>query len=634
MECEFCNGPIIPPRPNKRFCCDNCRYQHYDQNRKTPLPRPFVGLDGEGIGNRYILLASANGASIADKKGLTTEQCLDFLLQLPRGNKRTIRPIYVWFAFDYDVNMILGDIPLKGGGEGNIEDLRRDNELKWRGYYIRYFPRKFLQIARGKKVHTSYDTWSFYGTTFENALEQFGIQSTSTISEGKAARGDFSKWSLKKIAEYNNAELETLSSLSEKLRDCIRPLQIPIQSWHGPGSIANGWLRKNHIVNHIQIQPSEIQPAINSAYFGGRIDARGYGFSSVYHYDLVSAYPSGARYLPSLSDIHFEKTNQPIPGIPLFLAKIRWKVTDEKAQWAPFPWRSKNGTIRYPLAGSGWYWNPEIQAAIESYPWQLEIEYIETWNGIGKINYPLKNLIEEAFEYRRELKKRGDLSNIAIKLMLNSIYGKFAQTVGKPRYQCLTWAGLITSLTRAELLRVIDGNTLCVMTDSIWSSQPLEISLGNGLGEWESQEETELVLAEAGLYEATKPNGDKTVWQRGFNKTQPVDIRGIVQGWIDGDITSQPYTVTRFVGMGLASMTNSPWRNWVEFERHIHPVPMTGTTKRYPHFPHDEGCNCGENRFIDLQLRIADEDCCSYPYQKAVIDPALMKFTLEDECEE
>lgn len=636
--CEYCGCQFESLNRNRRFHSDDCRLKALAERRKKiKYPRPFVGLDGEGETrngyHRYILLASGNGFSIADRNGLSTIKCLDFLLQLPRGIKYGERPIYVWFAFDYDVNMILGDVPLKG--ENSIENLRRDRELEWSGYFIRYFPRKYLQITKGKTSHTSYDTWSFYGTTFENALGQFGISTNATITEGKRSRKNFTTWGLKSIAEYNDAELVALSELSEKLRNAIAPLEIPISSWHGPGSIANGWLRKNKATDYIR-EFDYIQEGVNCAYFGGRIDAIGYGFfDPIYHYDIVSAYPSSARWLPDLSSLTFEKGNPKLEDFnSLYLAKISWNVTDETAAWAPFPWRNSNGTIRNPLAGQGWYWSPEIESAKRDYKWPLEIRIEEIWYAVGKIRYPFRNLIEEAFEYRKELKKQGDQSHIAIKLLLNSIYGKFAQTVGKPKYHCLPWAGLITANTRGQLLKAIDENTVCVMTDSIWARKPLAIELGNGLGEWERGEETEMVLAMAGIYEAKTPSGHKEIWQRGFNKERPVNIPRLVRRWIRGTDSIESYKVQRFIGMGLASQTSYPWRNWVELTRTINPVPDVGTTKRYGHYPHDCETDCTKSEFIELELRIADENCCSYPYKKETVDIELIQFDLEEECEE
>jgi hypothetical protein len=171
------------------------------------------------------------------------------------------------------------------------------------------------------------------------------------------------------------------------------------------------------------------------------------------------------------------------------------------------------------------------------------------------------------------------------------------------------------------------------MTDSIWSQAPLSIEHSKELGGWEPQEESRLVLAEAGLYEATDQEGGKSIWQRGFDKDTPVNIEGLVTNWLTDDPTFAPqYKVHRFVGMGLASVTSHPWRNWVDIDRTIHPVPLTGTTKRLPLYPVNEEQEPTD--FVRLQLRPRDEMELSYPYIKATLDDDLILRGLEDEAEE
>jgi hypothetical protein len=287
------------------------------------------------------------------------------------------------------------------------------------------------------------------------------------------------------------------------------------------------------------------------------------------------------------------------------------------------------------------------------------LEIREVWEADGDLEYPFANLIPETFAYRNALKRAGNPSHIPVKLVLNSLYGKFAQTVGKAQYYSPIWAGLITSYTRAQLLDAITDDVVCVMTDSIWSAKPLELAIGNGLGEWEQQDENRLVLAEAGLYSASQPDGTNTVWQRGFDKKQPVDIENIVRKWLTDDPTyTATYTVQRFIGMGLACQTSYPWRQWIQIPRQIQPVPVVGTTKRLPFYPclttdsdSESGSNSQVHRrnrnrdsktvhrrdsesFHRLRLRDRDENVISFPYQKETVDQTLILERLEDECQD
>ena len=635
-----CGKEFCPRSEQQEYCSDACRKQSYAKKLKTN--RPFVALDGEGLhkrgDSRYVLLAAKTGDTasgypsrhVFNRQGLSTAECLDFLLALPQGRKDGTKPIFVWFAFDYDVNMILGDLPLKGE-ENSIEELRRDLVTHWNGYKITYIPRKIFKVKKGGRRFHSTDIFSFFQCSFEQALKDWGIEVPSIITEGKAARQDFSRWSEERITAYNDAELDLISEIAERLRDSVRPLSLPIRSWHGPGSLAGSWLSKHKAKGYKGEIPTEVHEAAVRAYFGGRIDVQGYGFiDPVYHYDIVSAYPSAIRYLPDLSSVTWRRTEGTAPHFTgVSVSKIRWRIKETK--WGAFPWRSRNGSIRYPLAGEGWYWQDEIAAALEKHG-PNSIEFLETWNAEGNITYPFKEAIEEAFAYRRQLKAEGKSSHIAVKLILNSLYGKFAQTVGKAQYYSPVWAGLITSHTRAELSRAISEDVVCVMTDSIWTRTPLSVDTSGELGAWEEQKEGTLILAGAGLYEAQKADGTKIVWQRGFDKRKPLDIEGIVSRWLGVDpLYEGRYSVNRFVGMGLASVTSNPWREWVELERKVQPVPFVGTTKRLPLYPLARNEIVSET-FQPLRLRPADSAECSHPYKRLLQDPELLLHRLEDEA--
>lgn len=631
--CECgCGRVLHNHRPQARYYEDACRKKRHQKTRV--LQRPFIALDGEGQTiqgeHRYTLLAAHHKGYIESKQGLDTEACLDFLLQLPRGSQQGIKPIYVWFAFDYDVNMMLKDVPLKG--ENSIEELKQTNTIYWRGYRITYIRRKIFRIARGNRRHTSYDIWGFFQGSFEKALGDWGLQPGSIITEGKSSRASFNRWAMHRIREYNEEELRLLSILAEKLRDAVRPLELPIQSWHGPAALAGAWLQKNHVKGWLNETPQSLSDAASRAYFGGRIDVRGYGIvDPVYHYDIVSAYPSAIRNLPNLKKINWIAARELPPRGKIFVARIKWNIPT--TNWGVFPWRSKHGSIFWPLEGEGWYWNSEVYSALDKFG-KEHFEIQEVWLAEGKYEFPFRGLIEEAFQYRAELKAQNHPSHVAVKLVLNSLYGKFAQTVGSARYHSSIWAGMITAEARAQLATAITDDVVCVMTDSIWSTKPLNLTLGEGLGEWESQDESVLYLAEAGLYEAEKPDGTTHVWQRGFDKRNPVDIRGLVQEWLRGDPTYKPtYEVLRFIGMGLATVTHQPWRQWVTMQRSIEPVPMAGTTKRLPLYPVDMSTYLSDS-FIDLQPRPRNEQVCSYAYEKLTLDPLLIEERLQDECEE
>lgn len=580
-------------------------------------------------------MLAAKGAGLQrsiDAPALDTASCLDFLLNLPQKSGTGKKPIYIWFAFDYDVNMMLGDLPLKGERE-SIEELRRENSTRWNGYKITYIPRKIFKVSKNGRWFHSTDSWGFFQTTFEKALQDWNIEVPEIITRGKQARRDFSEWDIEDVRAYNNAELDLAVELMEALRASVDPLKLPVRSWHGPGALAGAFLSKNKTKSYLKEIPSELYEVATRAYFGGRIDASGYGFvEPVYHYDIVSAYPAAIRDLPDLTQVEWKRCKgRPPKHASLSCIRLRWDIPRESI-WAPFPWRSKNGTIRFPPSGEGWYWNKEVEAAARRFP--DSFDYLESWYVEGEISKPFHSVIEEAFAYRKQLKAEGNYAHKSVRLILNSLYGKFAQTVGKAQYYSPVWAGLITAYTRATLSGAISDDVVCMMTDSLWSRKPLDLDSSAQLGAWEEGDETKLVLAMAGLYLAETPDGNSFTWQRGFDKNHPVDIPGIVDRWLDRDPAYESsYTINRFVGMGLASVTRHPWRHWINLERAIKPVPLVGTTKRQPLFPLYDFSLKSDDGYQPLQLRSADEDVLSYPYNKLTTDPEIRILRLHDETE-
>jgi hypothetical protein len=128
--------------------------------------------------------------------------------------------------------------------------------------------------------------------------------------------------------------------------------------------------------------------------------------------------------------------------------------------------------------------------------------------------------------YLERLKLGKDGKGLAIKLAINGIYGKLAQTKGKnPPFQCFIWAGIITSNTRAMLLDVLDDSCLMLATDGVFATGsltlPRPIETGSGpdkpLGGWETKRyEGGIFAARPGIY-----------WPLGTDDVSDVKARGL-----------------------------------------------------------------------------------------------------------
>jgi hypothetical protein len=139
---------------------------------------------------------------------------------------------------------------------------------------------------------------------------------------------------------------------------------------------------------------------------------------------------------------------------------------------------------------------------------------------------------------------------IVIKLILNSMYGKTAQQVGgrdgkPPPFQCFPWAGMITSGTRAKILRGLAQNPVAVIgiaTDSLVSRRKLDLPIGEKLGEWEIKRLAQYAQVGNGLYHGVDAKGKGVERSRGLERTT-----------IDWDACMREYAATR--GMGIYRFT-------------------------------------------------------------------------------
>jgi hypothetical protein len=481
--------------------------------KKTPF---FVALDGEAIHNRYCLIQDSHGGEIYRKEGLGTQEIFRWLLERQDALETdTEKPCFVGFGTSYDCNMFFRDI----GDETLTQILQTEEKdyVTWEGWKILYFPRKLLRLqATGGGTYVLYDLLSYFGSSFVKAVESFlpGSQGMRQIRAGKAARGTFRQKDLAKIKAYNLRECQLLVNLADKLKAMMDVQEIYPTKWHGPGAVADYILGKKgfNVHDDFPVLTEEntstgLWSAWDCAYYGGRIETLILGSASrVFTYDINSAYPKASSLLPILYPprgwIHRSK---PILGKLFYAAvcRIRWDLTriPGGCKIGPFPWRDETGRIFFPSSGEGWYWLPEILAAHRMYGERIEV--LEAWEQGAEDLSRLASVIPELYEKRQRLKAQGDPSEYALKIVLNSIYGKFAQRTGRRPYFCLPWAGLITAYTRGQLLDAVRGHERSVLsfaTDSVTSRVPLSLPQGRELGAWKAEEYKKYLCVMNGFY--------------------------------------------------------------------------------------------------------------------------------------
>lgn len=495
----------------------------------------FVALDGEAIKGKYVLLGtSIPGKFLENQNGIKTNRALDWLWSL--GNNRHLRKnhtIFVAFFFSYDVEMILRDLPKR-----KKIILFKTNEVIHRDYKIKYIRRKFFSIRRNGQTSngiTIYDSCGFFigQGGFIKVLQAFYIKVPNEIIKGKIARSGFTWQQYPKIKRYNFSECEKLVELMNKVYELCATIDLIPRRWYGSSALAATALRKWKI-DKVSFRTSEdntpahFYDAITRAYFGGRIEAFKLGsFLQIFSYDINSAYPFEISRLPITKGNYWFHSDKYIPeNVGVWHIKFCFPKSESIGF---FPYRMKDGSIKFPLQGEGWYWNPEIDVALKWFPECVEV--IEGYFLLENEPTLMSQTIPELYRQRLNYSNQGKLSEKwIIKILLNAMYGKFAQKVGRADFKNFCYAGLITSGTRAKLREAVIGNEKHIITfatDGIYSQKKLNLNHSNQLGGWSFTKYKRGSVIQSGIHLMEETSGKIRTKQRGY--ANPIAWNDILQ---------------------------------------------------------------------------------------------------------
>ena len=482
----------------------------YEGDDMRTKARRWIGVDGEGVGrkpHRYILLACSDGDYVVSRRGLSTVKCLDFLLQLGTRDARVCG-----YYLGYDWTMILRDLP-----DDDLYKLFRPElracasgaftRVEYKGFKIHWLAGAVWLSDATRKV-TIWDLGKYYQGPFLGALQDWKIRADvqGEIAEMKARRSQFTLRELPRIRRYCLNECEALAELADHLERAHLDADLKPRGWFGPGSTASVLLKRHDIHERRGITPPPMLGAVACAFFGGRaeISTAGYVDGPVYGYDISSAYPYHASQLPCLEHGQWEPVSKErkITGRNVVHALVRGHIRDAEGDWGPLPVRLPNATIVFPRAGaSGWWWRDEWLAAREGWKGlQFESAYVLRKECDCK---PFE-FIPAIFELRKQVGKDTGAGRI-LKLGMNSLYGKLAQTIGRAQYASRVWAGMITSGTRAQVLRLMVrhrdlSNVLMIATDGLFSTERHVVDKTIVLGGWERKEYPSITLVRPGIY--------------------------------------------------------------------------------------------------------------------------------------
>jgi hypothetical protein len=515
----------------------------------------FIAVDGEGMGrwrdHKYVLL-SVGDESISNVNGLEIDEILAFIYEIYLQHPRAT---FVGFFLGYDFTQWFKTLP-KGRAEylltpAGIAKRGRKNHTYLGPFPVEYGEWQFdiLGMKRFKFRKKGDKSWcyicdagSFFQTSFMKVIDPANWEipvctkdEYETLQEGKKLR-DVAILG-PDMVRYNILENRVLATIMGRLNTGFVEAGIRLKrdQWFGPGQAAQEWLGQQTGMPDLDILSgtqdlAQYLAIAGNTYYGGwfEIFAHGHIPGMSYEYDINSAYPYIASRLPCL--LHGKwlqgmgtPGSLPENGIRIIHATVRGSDKHLGSMLHRVP----KGLIKRPNATGGYYWQSEIDAAIRCNIIDT-VDYIEWWEYHPCNCLPPMRLLAELYRKRREVGKSTPFGK-AIKLLINSVYGKLAQSIGHPRFGNAIYASLITSGCRSMILDAITthpsgtSSLLMVATDGVYFREPHNsLSLSSDLGDWEETSHENLTLFKPGVYW-----DDKAREQIREDKTPSFKARGI-----------------------------------------------------------------------------------------------------------
>lgn len=528
-------------RPNPRNRALDTRKSHHNTGTKG-----FIAVDGEGITlpngeHRYVLFGVGND-QIEDENGLEWYDILDHIYTHRRPGYA-----FIGFYLSYDFDRWIRTMPYDRAyrlvtSEGRAARKSKSDKQHGKvlpvdmayGWQVHMLGKKWFEFRKRTCNCSLYyckhpkgpfvrvcDTGPFFQTSFLKAIDPtkwaepiVSMAEYELIKKGKDFRA-YAEHIDDDMRYYNKLENEILVRLMNVLDKAFKEMGIILAptEWFGPGQAAQKWMKNESIPTNEEIYkavPQAFSEAARMSYFGGHFEIMSHGIipGETHEYDINSAYPYVISSLPCLLHGRWDRGNDTSPpntGYVLVYASVSSVKKGQPNLIGTMLHRESDGSIKRPNRTKGWYWLSEINAAKRAK--LIRHCHIYEWMSYDPCDClpPMRN-VQFLYDLRIKVGKDSPLGK-GCRLAYNSMYGKFAQSIGTPIFANPVWASLITSGCRTMILDAIATHPhgqygVCMIaTDAVFFTTPHPgLPISKRLGEWDYECRINLTLFKPGVY--------------------------------------------------------------------------------------------------------------------------------------
>jgi len=234
-----------------------------------------------------------------------------------------------------------------------------------------------------------------------------------------------SKANIKYMEKYNLQDSKTTFKFATFLLKSFEDLGATFGNTLASTSMS---LFKNKFLkNEYKILPDNILMEQFKAYFGGRTEAfkRGY-FKDYNYYDFNSLYPSIMQLNKFPNPNYMRQTKK---NTLLYINK--YEGVSEVLIYCPYmkypllPLKKDNGRVLFPIGEfKGYYSHIELREALKL---GYKIKKVFNTQYFIRTCSPFKEFVKVLYELRLKYKKENNPMEYVVKILLNSLYGKFGQ---------------------------------------------------------------------------------------------------------------------------------------------------------------------------------------------------------------
>lgn len=429
---------------------------------------------------------------------------------------------FVCYNLSYDEGSILQFLP-----KNELHTLWHNGKVTYNDYKISIIPKKLLTIRKGSHAVKFYDMLNFYGGSLNYNSDKYLGEKKHDIETKNFSRA-YVKANWEKLSAYCIQDAVLVKKLADIIIKRFEKMDVYPQRLYSTAYISYTYFRKH--TNYVTVEKiwQKNRKALDYAmmsYNGGKFEITEKGTGTFYEYDIVSAYPYEIANLIDITYAVIDWTDtyqkDAIYGFLNVIMNIPIEIFSPIAV-------KKAGVNTYPCGVINKVITKSEYEYLRSY--NVEINIINAvWFFVDKPIYPYRKEINKLVKLKQQYKhEKNDLSYHTIKILLNSLYGKFCQIIhnrtGHIASTCWNpiYASIITANTRIKITAMQQKykSVIAVHTDSIISKKKLNFPESDTLGDFSPKSYGDGVMLGTGIYQI----GDSTKF-RGFeSKSKLTDM--------------------------------------------------------------------------------------------------------------